>query len=307
MSRSVSLPAIKASSNRHNRPSWNEREGKKAILPTVQELVVRESLKKCTLWFLSWRNWQQRVFVCHMMQHCSTQQLRVLATVLEPVLHIGFSSSLLPHLASLHIDGAATFHVQRGMLRRVVDAESLEPRSSVAHLPSLPTTLLSSEKTGTSDTCCAQEHSEQAGKTTGRGQTVTLPPVLPLTHTKHAPLSPESSLEDVQALRHNRFSSVPDFRSTSDLLQGIKQHKNLLRPRNHKRSQSLGSYLHTTYQLSPIQGQREAESFKKQLASVSQVCTYTVQSCIQCTYTLYMYTMYMYMYSYLLYSTACMT
>lgn len=270
MSRSVSLPAIKKSSNKLNRPSWNESEGKKATTPTVQELVVRESLKKCSLWFLSWRNWQQRVFVCRVMEHCSRQQLHVLATVLEPVLHIGFSSSLVPHLASLHIDGAATFHVQRGMLRRVIVdyAETVEPRSSLAYLPSLPTTLLSSEKTST---ISAQERYEQTGLgKTGRGQTLTLPPVLPLTHTKHAPLSPESSREDLQALRHTRFSSVPDFRSTRDLLQGIK-HKTLLRPRHHKRTQSLGSYLHTRSQLSPTQRQREAESFKTQLAHVSQV------------------------------------
>ena len=278
---SVSLPTIRKYSDGVN--SWTERGKKlpKPALPTVQELVVRQSLKRASLWFRTWRVWQQRVFVCRVMEHCSRRQLHILATALEPVLHIDFSSSLVPHLASLHMDGAATFQVQRGMLQRVFSDELLKPETSVAYLPSLPTTLLTSESSSSSKNCSeftAHNKQEDSGIGSGtpgncmkgREDRVMLPPVLPLTHVQHAPMSPESSLEDVLALRHTRFSSVPDFRSTTDLLRCIKR-KELFKPKLHKRSQSLGSYLHTESKRHTWRQREAVEQFKAQLAAVSQV------------------------------------
>ena len=55
----------------------------KPALLTVQELVVRQSLKRASLWFRTWRVWQQHVFVCRVMEHCSRRQLHILATALE--------------------------------------------------------------------------------------------------------------------------------------------------------------------------------------------------------------------------------
>ena len=283
MSRSVSLPTIAKPSSRVKGRTEERHTTKlsRPVLPTVQELVARQSLKNVSLWFRSWRTWQQRVFVCRVIEHCNRRQLHILATALEPVLHIGFSSSLVPHLASLHVDGAATFQVQRGILQRAFSDDLLDPKRSVAYLPSLPTTLLTSESTNSSIKRCS-EFSARDGdpgvgfgapkKCRGRGEErAILPPVLPLTHAKHAPLSPESSIEDVLALRHTRFSSVPDFRSTTDLLQCVK-HKEPFKPRQHTRSKSLGSYLHTQSKLGRSRRQREVEQFKTQLTTVSQVC-----------------------------------
>lgn len=235
----------------------------KLVPPTVQELVTRQSMKKVSMWFKTWRTWQQRVFVCRIMEHCSRRQLHILATALEPVLHIGFSSSLVPHLASLHVDGAATFQVQRGMLQQVVSSGLMESEASVAYLPSLPTTLLTSESASYNEAAsvtCMKRKEER----------VMLPSILPLTHAKHALISPESSIEDVQALRHTRFSSVPDFQSTTNLLRCVK-HKELLRPRHHKRSQSLGSYLDNKSNKGFSWRKHQAEQFKTHLEAASQV------------------------------------
>ena len=237
-----------------------------APLPTFQELVARESLKKVSQWFGSWREWQRRVFVCRAMEQSSRHQLRVLATVLEPVLHIDFSSSLVPHLASLHADGAATFQVQRGVLQRVLGDS--EPLASAARLPSLPTTLASSD---TASNCEALRGDKDGGR--AAEERVILRPALPLTHARHAaPMSPGSSREDMLTLRHTRFSSVPDFQSTTNLLRDVKR-KDQFRPRHHKRSQSLGSFLLSQSKTSRRQKQKEAENFKTQLTSVSQVAT----------------------------------
>lgn len=284
MSRSVSLPTIaKPSTKAKGRTEErNTTRLSRPVIPTVQELVARQSLKNVSLWFRSWRTWQQRIFVCRVMEHCSRRQLHVLATALEPVLHIGFSSSLAPHLASLHVDGAATFQVQRGIMQRTFSDHLFDSKASGAYLPSLPTTLLTSESaSSSSNKRCSETTAQENGDpgtrfgaakkcTERKEERVTLPSVLPLTHAKHAPLSPESSVEDVLALRHTRFSSVPDFRSTTDLLQCVKR-KELFRPRQHTRSRSLGTYLHTESKLGHNRRQREGEQFKTQLKTVSQV------------------------------------
>ena len=295
---SVSLPTIGKSSSTLGKARTQKNikaQAKPALaLPSVQELVTRQALKKVSLWFRAWRVWQQRVFVCRVMQHCSGRQLHFLATALEPMLHIDFSSSLVPHLASLHVDGAATFQVQRGMLQRVFSSELLDPENSAAHLPSLPTTLLTSESASSKNCGGAVTENETGDGDPGRSRLVVgstgkragdrgnvLAPALPLTHSQHVPISPHSSLEDVLALRHTRFSSVPDFRSTRDLLRRVK-HKELFRPRQHKRSQSLATYLHTKTKLDHSQSQQEAEQFKAQLTAVSQVrANLSVFSC-QC-------------------------
>ena len=284
MSRFISLPTIPEPSNKP-RSSTEERGSRDSAIPTFQELVARESLKKVSQWFETWREWQRRVFICQALERSSTHQLRVLATVLEPVLHIGFSSSLVPHLASLHVDGAATFQIQRGVLQRVLvgDSESILDRgNSVAHLPSLPTTLASSETVSSGE--IGRERAENSGT---RGERVALHPALPLTHTQHHQqphsLSPESSLEDVLSLRHTRFSSVPDFQSTTNLLRDVRR-KDLLRPRHtHKRSRSLGSYQLSYTRISRRKKQQETERFKNQLATVSEVIFTSIDTLFKAT------------------------
>ena len=268
MSRFISLPSISEPSNKRGSGVEERRSNRTSSHPTFQELVARESLKKVSGWFESWRDWQRRVFICQAMEQSSRRQLRLLATVLEPVLHIDFSSSLVPHLASLHVDGSATFQVQRGVLRRVLCESESQMISTCPRLPSLPTTLASSETDGETATSEKTREGGGAGKVE-EDESGILRPALPLTHPQHALISQNSSLEE---LRRTRFSSVPDFQSTTNLLRDIKR-KDLFRPRrHHRRSQSLGSCRVTKSRANRHQKQQEAEKFKTQLVSVSEVC-----------------------------------
>ena len=60
-------------------------------LASVQ-LVLRQNLKKLIGWFHVWRNWQKRIFLCNLVENCTIGQLKLLATALEPVLHVDFTT-----------------------------------------------------------------------------------------------------------------------------------------------------------------------------------------------------------------------
>lgn len=278
---SVSLPVIGKRPPAVRQVQKNAKHSPKPAALSVQDLVTRQALKKVSLWFRTWRAWQQRVFVCRVMEHCSRHQLRFLATALEPVLHIDFSTSLVPHFASLHVDVSATFQVQRGIMQRVFSAELLETEASMPHLLSLPTTLLTrsseaasmkqSERGRSGEDCGRAEPSGLAVPLHKSGERGGAPvPMLPLTHTQHAPMSLQPSMEDVLALRHTRFSSVPDLKSTTDLLRQVK-HKDPFRPRHHRRSQTLGTYMYKKAKGGLSQSQQQTEVFKTQLQTLSQV------------------------------------
>ena len=284
---SLSLPAIGKRPSAVRQDQKNVKFSPKPVVLSVQDLVTRQSLKKVSLWFRTWRAWQQRVFVCRLMEHCSRHQLHFLATALEPVLHIDFSTSLVPHFASLHMDVAATFQVQRGIMQRVFSAELLEAEGSMPHLQSLPTTLLTrsseiasmkeSEKGRSGEDCGKVEPSGLAVPLQMRGERGDAPmPMLPLTHTQHALMSLQPSREDILALRHTRFSSVPDLKSTTDLLRQVK-HKDPFRPRHHRRSQTLGNYM---YKKAKGGLSQETEQFKTQLQTLSQVRKFSTE-CIE--------------------------
>ena len=239
-----------------------------------RDLFVRQNTKRLLLWFQTWHAWQQRMFICRMMEHCSWQHLELLVTALEPILHLDFSSSLVPHLASLHLDGSATFQVQRSVLQNVIRPEILEAEDSLAYLNSIPTTLLTNSTDVHSQTLMAADTARikvtAPGVHSGRESIL---PAIPLTHVKHIPsFSPShQSLEDIMALRRERFGSVPDFKSTTDLLKNVR-HKEQLRPRQvgHRRSKSVGAYPGVKLDRSRG-GVRAAEQFKGQLRMVSDV------------------------------------
>ena len=231
--------------------------------------TVKQNVKRLSMWYKTWHIWQKRVFICRVMEHCSKQHLEFLATALEPILHLDFSSSLVPHMAALHLDGVATFQVQRSIMQSVVRTETED--GSLAYLNSIPTTLLTdSTDDGKIDPSASQittQGSDVAMVTREpKPKKEILLPVLPLTHVEHAgPLSSQHpSIEASIILHRKRFSSVPDFKSTTDLLRNVR-HKEL-KKRRHKRSQSLG-----VYSTGAPNGDRSAEHFKSQLALLSDV------------------------------------
>ena len=104
-----------------------------------EEIFIKFSIKNLISWFHTWSSWQRRLLICHIMSFCSKQQLKTLATSLEPILHLDFSNCLLPHLHALHMEGVAMFQVQRSMLIEMIKPK----RAAKMEIDSLPTTLCS--------------------------------------------------------------------------------------------------------------------------------------------------------------------
>lgn len=254
---------------------------------TQQQLyVTKHRLKQVSTWFSTWYTWQRRVFVCRLLEHCSRDQFEFLATALEPILHLDFSSLFTPHFQSLHVDGSATFQIQRVLAQSATNL----PSCSWMCLESLPTTFESSS---------ADSSSLEPGQTQGADGIITHPgsqqplgspsklknkqavilPALPLTHVKHATESfhTESSIDDVMALRRKKFSSVPDFQSTADILKHVR-HKELFRKptKYHHRSKSFRAQ--TLPGKLKQKKSQQAELFKSQLADLSEVRLFPVNS-----------------------------
>lgn len=230
-------------------------------LPTIQQEPPQLSsdhyftlhrIKQVKSWFPTWLPGQKRVFVCQLMENCSREQLELLATSLEPILHLDFSTSLGPHLQALHLDRAATFHVQRTLVQNVLNP--LESMHSWTCLESLP--LTSSDGSSWKpmpyipQPMLKQKHDA-------------ILPAVPLTHPHHQVV--RRSIEDIVALRKQRFGSIPDFTSTANLLRNVRDKELLRTPgKSHHRTRSLGG----------CDEYRQAESFKTQLAGLSQVSSY---------------------------------
>ena len=330
MSKQIILPSIKEESAR------TVNSNSIGLPQTNPDFVTKHNIKKITTWFKTWHQWQKRIFICRVIEHCLKQHLEFLATSLEPVLHFDFSSSLTPHLQSLHLDGVATFQVHRTIMQSVINPEVLEATDSLSYLRSMPSTLRTTTTDVSNEPFNSKEHSgsnlgvdkssrklllptnvshgttsgasnhmiksdkssksflsktskshvsqkselsshhvSEIGSKTAKERDIILP-VLPLTHMHHAQnlsSSHTTSFEDVVALRRKRFSSVPDFKSTTDLLKGIKE-KRILKPSNnasrlHRKSKSFGAY---PVSLKIMKDEdRHIEQYKAQLALISSV------------------------------------
>jgi len=227
-------------------------------LPTVKEpslqkksntdYVTLHRVKQTCGWFTTWAPWQRRVFVCRLMEHCSRQQLELLATSLEPILHLDFSTSLGPHLQALHLDRAATFHVQRTLVQNI-----LPP------LPSVDSWVCLDSLTHTTSTGSGIERQSCPGNTKKNYEVIL--PAIPLTHTQH---EAGRSIEDIVTMRRQRYGSIPDFRSTASLLKNVR-HKEIFRGKTKTR------YRSRSLECTSVDGLRQAEGFKKQLLGMSKV------------------------------------
>ncbi len=247
--------------------------------PSSNHYFTLHRIKQITGWLPKWLPGQKRVFICQLMENCSREQLELLATSLEPILHLDFSTSLGPHLQALHLDRAATFHVQRTLIQNVLNP--LRSLHSWGCLESLP--LTNSDSNGLTIRKPSPSHPNKQKPVPSRpkkAQDVILP-ALPLTHPRH---KTSKSIEDIVTLRKQRFGSIPDFISTANLLRNVR-HKELLRSptKNHRRTKSLGVPLSDDY--------RQAESFKTQLIGISKVSTNLPSLpvlCIEVFYTQWM-------------------
>ncbi len=234
------------------------KKNKNTRLPTIQQespqlssnhFLTLHRIKQVTNWFPTWLPGQKRVFVCQLMENCSREQLELLATSLEPILHLDFSTSLGPHLQALHLDRAATFHVQRTLVQNVLNP--LQSLHSWACLESLP--LTSSDGN-------SWKPKRYTPRSIPKKEPGVILPAVPLTHPHHRV---SRSIEDIVTLRKQRYGSIPDFASTANLLRNVR-HKELLRTptKNRQRTRSLGAATNEY---------RQAESFKTQLTGLAKV------------------------------------
>ena len=254
----------------------------------TEEVFIKKQIKKLSAWFQTWHPWQRRIFICHMMRYCSKQQLSLLATSLEPTLHLDFSNSLLPPLQSLYLDGVATFRVRRGVTQKKIKTNIVEKVDSLAYLNSLPTTFLSkpstlidstSSKTLTSDEFFISAFGElplgPIGSSTDTDSQSNIPkiprtpilPALPVIHHRHLNPPRDSqtfSFNDISDTRRLKFSAIPEFRSTEGILKKARQRKNVESKRMSRMRKTISAY---SFRI----GEHTAEDFKEQLAQVSSV------------------------------------
>lgn len=277
----INLPSIRKRTQSVN-PLADNLKG--SLHPSIEvqsarDLIVRHNVKRLSIWFKTWHSWQQRILVCHLMKHCSKQHLEFLATALEPILHLDFSSSLVPHMQSLHLDGVARFQIHRSVLQSTINPSVMEVEDSLAYLDSIPTTLLTNSKESSEVTT----QDSRIPPVSARSKRVSLLPALPLTHIHHVTAVTTTfqppGLKNTVSMCRQHFSSVPNFKLTSDLLKHIKC-KDLFKParqqKSHQRSRSVGNYLAVNIGSRREPAQRSdhfqlAEQFKRQLAIVSDV------------------------------------
>lgn len=246
-------------------------------------LSMQLNIKKLHTWFSLWHQWQKRILVCRVIEHCPITHLKSLATALEPVLHLDFASSLTPLMAALHHEGSQTFRIQRNRAKQqcfVANSSDtiLPPSISVNQVVTTESTsniILESRKVVLPNLPPINESNSMKGVKTmnSKPSSQVFLPTLPLTHTKHKP-SPASS--DMKHSLHlephplpqlpieRKFYSVPDIRSTSDLLQRTKPRAKVTR--RHKtlsfQQEHLKRYKHQRKQL---------ELYKSQLDLISKV------------------------------------
>lgn len=278
-----------------------------------EEFVVKYEIKRLSSWFNSWQAWQQRLLVCTVMNCSSKQQLMMLATALEPILHMDFCSILLPPLQSLHLDGVALFQNRRAITHRYVLPEIIPKVDSQAYLNSLPSTFLSKKTALLSKAPFQNISSVSLGKKASKGKSPThhissptlkkssqylfslrqplmepvkqthkttkkirkkepILPAMPLTHPDHLPtpvIAREASFDQMLGLRRQRFSSIPEFRPTVELMKKTGRMWFSGKGGRGKalvRRKTVSTYYTETHSL-----QQKAEQFKEQLAEVTSV------------------------------------
>lgn len=244
-----------------------------------QEIVVQHHVKTLGAWFYTWWSWQRRVLICHVMGHCSKQQLELLATSLEPMLHMDFSTALLPPLQALHLEGVAKFHIQRNITQRLAGPQILTQVNSRDYLSSLPTTFQTGPRHGSqrhrSRSMVGSMLRVQLHPTTfsppRRKRSLYHPPAqrnlepihpsLPLVHPNHL-MKGAKVLQAPSIAGYKLFSSLPDFHSASGQLKNVRD----IGMRGKKKWTTFRAYT-----FSPQMYKHRAEDFKGQLRQVAIV------------------------------------
>ena len=256
----------------------------------AQEILVRQHVKTLGAWFYTWQSWQQRVLICHVMGLCSKQQLELLATSLEPILHMDFTTSIHLPLQALRLEGVAKFNIKRNIIQRIARPEILTQVNSQDYLSSLPTTFQTGPRHG------AQAHRSKRGSISVlrhhpialnsprfEGGTAKIRrslrysqvqknqkpvyPVLPLLHPNHVTegdkaLQAPSRGDIAGLLLPQNFSCLPDFHLAAGQLRKARA----IDLRGWKKLKAFNTHPFSTQMC-----KRRAEDFKWQLRQLSIV------------------------------------
>ena len=230
-------------------------------LASVQ-LVLRQHLKKLIGWFHVWRNWQKRIFLCNLVENCTIGQLKLLATALEPVLHVDFTT-IFP-LCEEGNDSTSSLIVQHSLVRKLTQQNLKEFYDTHPIIFDNISSTTDNATTSGGSVCFSKDaQSPTLADTTafktfslGDGQETLFPLSLPQFHKRHR-LSLGSSnhvSEDFYSFTRKNWHSFHSGRGSS--------------LRRHVKSKSVENHIF----LKPPASQL-TEQFKDQLSTVSKVWT----------------------------------
>ena len=259
------------------------------INPSTLSLGMQLNLKQLKLWFSMWHGWQKRIVICRIIENCPKANLELLATSLEPILHLDFSTTLSPLMAALHHEGSRTFRVQRATnftVQHAIPIQSTfvtksEPwmkNDSNKELPQI------SESISHLETIPNSESINPMLGISSKLDPLFLPAIKD-THSKHK-VSPASSdlarstdITDRSSTiesspLHRSYNSVPNIRSSVDLLNMTKKYNTRKRVRRQSMNRRSLTTSVTDKRLLKHKKIHQLELYKTQLGYISQVLKY---------------------------------
>jgi len=227
-------------------------------LASVQ-LLLRQQLKKLIGWFHVWRSWQKRIFLCNLVENCTTGQLKLLATALEPIFHVDFTT-VFPLSMGVN-ESSSSLTVQHSLVHKLTQQNLKE------FYDNHPITFDSVSSTDNATTsggsvCFSKDAHSQTFTDTedfktfplGDGQETLLPLPLPQLHKCHK-MSLGSShyvSEDFYSFKRKNWHSFQSNKGSNS--------------QRHMKSRSVDSHIFVKPPVSHL-----TEQFKDQLSTVSKV------------------------------------
>ena len=227
-------------------------------------LEMEMKLKQLQIWFSLWHQWQKRIVVSHIIEHCSLDHLQLLATSLEPILHLDFSYSPSPMKVALHYQDLQTFRIQRTVNTIKETRFSDNGQTFISqHKQNVSQSSFIPHQSMTFTNNC--DHFVKSRKVI---------PAIPIDH-KSSPTSvnlkmffnQESHKFSLPPLLIRQYNSVPNLRLTTDFHDRMKAaHQETLRKKY--KTMSIAS---TRRQDLQYRKQYQFQLYKKQLVCISKV------------------------------------
>ena len=236
-------------------------------LASVQ-LVLRQHLKKLISWFHVWRSWQKRIFLCNLVENCTIGQLKLLATALEPVLHVDFTT-VFP-LCEEATDSTSSLTVQHSLVRKLTQQNLKEFYDTHPIIFDNISSTTDNATTSGGSVCFSKDAQSPTAADATTFKTFSLddrqdtlfPLPLPRFHRRH-----KLSLGSSNHVSEDFYSFTRKNWHSSHTGRGSSLHR-------HVKSKSVESHIFLKPQASQL-----TEQFKDQLSTVSKVLTTEINTC----------------------------